>query len=164
MIHLSQVQSWTWGQIHDWPGLTGCLVVCCQGDSGRGISSVNQGLNLPHVKFLFPTAPEQPITCFGGAPARGTSLLAHKGGQKLAYKIRQSQGHTASPDFVDWFLGIILGMRFNKARGSSKFDIEGCWVTLASFYLHLFQVIPLACLYYPARLVRMSAISLYVWV
>ena len=37
------------------------------GDSGQNLSMLSQSFRLPHVKWIFPTAPNRPVTLNGGA-------------------------------------------------------------------------------------------------
>ncbi len=51
------------------------------GDSEHvhGLLSIGPGLKLPHVKFIYPQAPEIPITLFGGAVRHAWFDMAHPG-------------------------------------------------------------------------------------
>ena len=51
------------------------------GDSelANELLSIGPGLNLPHVKFIYPQAPEIPITIFGGARRYAWFDMAHWG-------------------------------------------------------------------------------------
>jgi predicted esterase len=47
------------------------------GSSGEGLAHIGPTLSLPHVKFIYPTAPEREITINGGAKGTGWFDIRH---------------------------------------------------------------------------------------
>lgn len=77
-----------------------CFILHGLGDSGEGLSHIGPALRLPHVKFVYPTAPIRAITINGGAQGTGWFDIKHPD----LMGVRDTPAITASVEYVNKLL------------------------------------------------------------